>query len=185
VAPGLLHADLQVDPFRRRRTVNAIKLLQQQHREVEQLFQQFESAEEGAPSEKKQIFLQIADALAAHATIEERVFYPSVREDQTEDLLQESVQEHLEIKRLIAELLELEPRNRQFSQKVMRLQAEVMHHVGEEENELFPKVRKLFEREAMEDLGIEMENLMAELMAETGGQPSKRVPAETQAPAQL
>ena len=87
---------------------------------------------------------EIADALAVHATIEERHFYPAVKEKRTEEILFESVEEHLEIKRAIADLLALEAIDETFEAKVKVLQEDVEHHVEEEENQLFPKVERMF-----------------------------------------
>src|SRR5436190_24115541 len=83
--------------------MSAIDMLESQHREVEKLFAAFEKA---SAAKKRDIFLQIADKLAVHATIEEKHFYPAAKNDETEDLLAESVEEHLSVKRLIADLLE-------------------------------------------------------------------------------
>jgi len=120
--------------------MNAIKMLKQQHREVEKLFKQFESAKSAGPRQKA--FEEIADALAVHATIEEKHFYPAVKKAQTEDILLEAVEEHLEIKRVIADLLEMDGGEDQFAAKVKVLQEDVEHHVEEEEGEMFPKCRK-------------------------------------------
>jgi hypothetical protein len=79
--------------------MDALKLLKQQHDEVAELFEEYESLGEDAQSSKQQHFFQIADRLSAHATIEEKLFYPSVKIDETEDLLLEAVEEHLGVKR--------------------------------------------------------------------------------------
>ena len=111
--------------------MNAVKMLKQQHREVEKLFKQLEAAKSAGP--RRKIFNEIADALAVHATIEERHFYPGVKKQQTEEILLESVEEHLEIKRVIADLLEMDSDDDVFEAKVKVLQEDVEHHVEEEE----------------------------------------------------
>jgi hemerythrin superfamily protein len=161
--------------------MNAIKLLKQQHREVEKLFKQLEAAKSAGPREKA--FNDIADALAVHATIEEQHFYPGVKENQTEDILLESVEEHLEIKRVIADLLDMDADDDEFMAKVKVLQEDVEHHVEEEEGELFPKVEKLFDDDALESLGAAMEETAEELRRE--GNPRDAIPGETDAAAPL
>ena len=161
--------------------MNAIKMLKQQHRQVEKLFKEFEAAKSAAPREKT--FTQIADALAVHATIEERHFYPSVKDAQTEDILLESVEEHLHVKRIIADLLEMDAGDEEFQAKVKTLQEDVEHHVEEEETELFPKVEKLFDDEALEAIGSAMEETQAELLRE--GNPREAIPGETDAAAPI
>src|SRR5688572_23550921 len=95
--------------------MDALSLLKKQHREVEELFQKAKSAE---GPEKLQYFLQLADDLATHATIEEKVFYPSVLSGKTEDELLEAVQEHLQMKRILADMLDMEVSDERFDAKL-------------------------------------------------------------------
>ena len=85
-------------------------------------------------------------------------------------------------KRIIADLLEMEPSNPQFEPKVLVLKEQVEHHVEEEEEELFPKVKKMLSRDELDDLGTVMEDLAQELEA---GAPRESVPAETGSAAPL
>jgi hemerythrin superfamily protein len=161
--------------------MNAIKLLKQQHREVESLFKQLEKAKSARP--RKKAFEQIADKLAVHATIEEKHFYPSVKRRATEEMLLESVEEHLGVKRVIADLLELEAGDATFEAKAKVLKDLVEHHVQEEEKMLFPKVSKLIDADELETIGEEMEATMEELLE--NGSPRSAVPSETERAATL
>jgi hemerythrin superfamily protein len=163
--------------------VNAIDLLEQQHREVEELFEEFEDAGEDALKTKERLCREISDALAMHAEIEEKLFYPESKQENTEDILRESVEEHLAVKRLLADLMETEAGDEQFDAKVKVLKEQVEHHVEEEEKELFPKVRKSCSKEELEDLGERMQTLAEELEAQ--GEPSKSIPGQTDSPAQI
>jgi hypothetical protein len=154
--------------------MSAIDMLEDQHREVEELFEDFEEAE---GREKRAIFREIADKLAIHAAIEEKHFYPAAKAPQTEDLLLESAEEHLSVKRLIADLLNLSEKDETFEAKVKVLQEQVEHHVEEEEGELFPKVQKLLDGTMLEALEQEMMATQDEL--ESKGEPSAQVPSET------
>jgi hemerythrin superfamily protein len=154
--------------------MSAIDMLEDQHREVEELFEDFEEAEAG---EKGAIFRELADRLAVHAAIEEKHFYPAAKTSDTEDLLRESAEEHLSVKRLIADLLKLDEKDETFEAKVKVLQEQVEHHVEEEEGELFPKVQKLLDATTLEALEQEMMATQDEL--ETKGDPSAEVPSET------
>ena len=153
--------------------MNAIDLLKQQHDQVEELFEKIENARSG----KEELFDQIADALAVHAAIEEQHFYPATKDARTEDLLHEAVEEHLAVKRIIADLLEMEPDDPQFEAKIKVLKEQVEHHVEEEEKELFPKVRKMHSRDELEDLGVLMQDTAQELKQR--GAPRMQVPKET------
>lgn len=163
--------------------VDAIKLLKSQHDEVEALFEEYEKAE--ADGEKLEIFKKIADNLAAHATIEEKVFYPAAYgegEEDLEDLLREAVEEHLGIKRIIADLVEMQPSDENFDAKVKVLKEQVEHHVEEEEGELFPKAKKELDAADLEVMGAEMEEMFEALVP---GEPRMDVPAETDEAAPL
>jgi hemerythrin superfamily protein len=154
--------------------VNAIDLLEMQHKEVKALFKKIENA---SGEEKRELFEKIADDLAVHATIEEKHFYPATKAARTEELLQEAVEEHLSVKRLIADLLEMNIDDPQFDAKIAVMKEQVEHHVEEEEGELFPKVKKLLSQDELEDLGVVMEDMAEEL--KEGGAPRAAVPAET------
>src|SRR5437899_8934517 len=91
--------------------MDAIELLESQHRDLKALFQKCEMANGEA---KRQLFEKIADALAVHAAIEEKHFYPATRSARSEESLQEAVDEHLSMKRLVADLLEMDPAEAQF-----------------------------------------------------------------------
>jgi hemerythrin superfamily protein len=134
--------------------MNAIDLLESQHREIDGLFSRIGKAK--STKTKRAAFEELADRLAAHAAIEEHRFYPAVRARRTEDILLESLEEHLGIKRVLADLLETRPAHPTFDAKIKVLKEQVEHHVGEEEGELFPKVRKLLDDEELEALGQEM-----------------------------
>lgn len=157
----------------RQKDVNAIDLLESQHREVEELFQQLEDNEDDETAE--QLFIQIADKLAVHAKIEELHFYPAVKERRTEDILLEALEEHLAAKRIIADLLDMDSSDEQFEPKCKVLQEVIEHHVEEEEGELFPKVKKLFSNDELVAIAQEMMATQAEL---EGKDPRLDVPKE-------
>ena len=160
--------------------MDAIDLLMIQHEEAKALFKKIERAED---DEKQDLFERVADALAVHATIEEKQFYPATRNARTEEMLQEAVEEHLAAKRLIADLLEMTPDDPQFDAKIAVLKEQVEHHIEEEEQELFPEVRRMFKADELEDLGVAMEDMAEDLKAE--GAPRESVPAETGSAAPL
>ena len=155
--------------------MDAIKMLKKQHREVEAMFKEIEKAKSAGP--RRKVFEKLADALAVHATIEERHFYPAAKKKQTEDMVLEAVEEHLEVKRLIADLLDLEPSDPVFMAKISVLKEDVQHHVEEEEGELFPKVQKLLDDEELEAVAAAMQETAEDLQDK--GEPRMSVPSET------
>lgn len=158
--------------------MDAIRLLKQQHRKVEELFERFDNEENDQA--KLSLFEEIADSLAIHATIEERHFYPAVRAQKTEDDVEEAYDEHLEVKKLLVDAMGSteEPG---FDGKVAALKGAVEHHVEEEEEELFPRAQKVVTPEGMEAIGQQME-AEAEAMKSTGGA-RKSVKVEVEPPA--
>jgi hemerythrin-like domain-containing protein len=163
--------------------VNAIDLLERQHRDVEELFEEFDDASEGAKKTRERLCQDISDQLAVHSEIEEKLFYPESRQEDTEDILRESVEEHLSVKRLLAEIMEAGIEDSNFGARMKVLKEQVEHHVDEEEKELFPKVRKSCSREELEDLGKRMEQLAEKLMEE--GEPSSKIPGQTDRAAEI
>ncbi len=161
--------------------MNALELLTSQHRDVEETFSLIEATDDA--DGKARAFEKLADSLAIHAAIEEHQFYPAVRANDTEELLLESVEEHLGIKRVIADLMKLEPDDESFDAKLKVLKELVMNHVEEEETELFPQVKNLMGEEQLEELGEEMESEAGQLYAD--GSPRMMIPSETEEPAPL
>ena len=160
--------------------VTAIDLLMDQHREVEERFDDLEEAVSDA--ERKEVCAQLCDQLAIHAKIEETIFYPAVKSEDTEDQLLEAVEEHLQVKRVIADLLELDPSEDRFMATVKVLRDDVQHHVEEEEDELFPKVKKLVAADRLVAMAQEM---MARVVELENQSPRNSVLGETDAPAPL
>jgi hemerythrin superfamily protein len=159
-----------------RNHMNAIELLESQHRDVEKLFDQIEKAK--TPGAKQKLFDHLADSLAVHTTIEEHQFYPAVKAKRTEDILLESLEEHLGIKRVLADLLEIQAKDHTFDAKIKVLKEQVEHHVEEEETDLFPKVRKVLDAEELRALGQTMR--AEQVTLEDKGEPRAAIPSETQ-----
>src|SRR5690606_24925453 len=108
----------------------------------------------------------LADNFMIHSHLEEEIFYPTVFEDKTEEELREAVEEHLQAKRLIADMLEMSPSDEQWKAKCSVLKEDIEHHVEEEEEELFPAVRRLFTKKRMAELGTRLLERYEELEAE-------------------
>ena len=119
--------------------MSAIDLLEEDHREVEEFFEEYEKLENA--SDKQQLALKICMALQAHTMIEEEIFYPAARGAiEKPELIDEAIVEHASAKQLIAEIEDMEPAEELYDAKVKVLQEQIIHHVEEEEGELFPQV---------------------------------------------
>ena len=123
------------------KTQDALALLKEDHRKVEKLFKEFESAK--GDGRKEKLARQICMELTVHTTIEEEIFYPACDGKIEEDMLKEAYVEHDAAKLLIAEIEAGSGKTDDFfDAKVQVLGEQIDHHVKEEEDELFPKVRK-------------------------------------------
>ena len=165
------------------RKMDAIALLKDDHRTVEDLFAQFEKA--SGDGRKEKLARQICLELSVHAMIEEEIFYPACEgKIEDEDLLKEAYVEHDGAKVLIAEILGGEPSDEFFDAKVKVLQEEIEHHVEEEEKRmegLFAQARKA--GLDMDVLGEELAVRKAELTTEfeTSGIPMPKLTTMEQA----
>ncbi|MEP6651785.1 MAG: hemerythrin domain-containing protein [Myxococcales bacterium] len=152
---------------------DAVSLLQSHHRAVSLLFAQIQQAR--AADVKAVLFRQIGDTLAVHAALEEACFYPAVKERRTKGLLLESLEEHLGIKRILADMLDVSVTDPVFDAKLKILRGQVEHHVRDEENLLFPTVRTIFSSDELADLADTMKDELREL---DGTEPRLNVRAE-------
>lgn len=135
--------------------VDAIALLEADHREVDGYFQAYEGLTD--PVEKKALADQICLALKVHALIEEEIFYPAVRaKTGREELIDEALVEHMGAKTLVAQIEAMPAGEGLYDAMVKVLGDQVRHHVAEEEGELFPGAR---------DSGADLDSLGAKLAA--------------------
>ena len=147
---------------------DAIALLKEEHRKVEELFQQFEKAK--GEGRKEKLALEICKELTIHTIIEEEIFYPSIEGKVDEDLIKESFVEHDAAKVLIAEIEAGGPSDEYYDAKVKVLKEEIEHHVEEEEKPkegLFAQTREadVDLKELGERLAARKEALQAEIKA--------------------
>lgn len=141
--------------------MNAIEFLTKQHRQMESALRAVARAE---GKERQDRFGKAADLLMSHVLVEERLFYPAVVAKRTEHVLLESLEEHLSLKRLLADLLALSAGAAEFEPKFHVLHEQAEHHHEEEEEKLFPEVKKLLSDEELQQLGQTMFEMQAELL---------------------
>ena len=136
---------------------DAIMLLRSDHEEVKGLFKQFESAE--GSERKRAIAEQICNELKIHSMIEEEIFYPALRGEIEDDMLDEAVVEHDGAKVLINDIMAGGPDEEFYDAKVTVLQEQIEHHVEEEEmpgEGMFAKAR---------DTDVDLKALLEPMMA--------------------
>jgi len=138
--------------------VSAIELLRQQHREVDGLFQRIKASN---GDERISLLGQVAEALTIHAALEEHFFYPFAREQGVEGLIDESFQDHAEVKQLISEILQVKQTDPRLDELCMRLERMVTEHVGQEEASLLPQVESRANPDELLSMRAEMEEAIS------------------------
>jgi len=146
---------------------DAIALLKQDHKMVSALFEEFAKADE---EEQSAIAQRVCQLLTVHATIEEELLYPAAKQafedDENEDLVNEAEVEHGSAKELIAKIEGMASDDSHFKATVTVLGEYIKHHVKEEENELFPQLRKT--ELDLKDLGARLADRKFALMEQMG-----------------
>jgi hemerythrin superfamily protein len=143
--------------------MNALDLLENDHREVELLFDEFD--ELGNDSKKEELAQMICMALTVHAQIEEEIFYPAARDATGDDeLIDEAIVEHAGAKNLIAEIEEMSAGDELFDAKVKVLGEQMKRHIMEEEEELFPELAQT--KMDLDSVGARLAKRKEELFAE-------------------
>lgn len=137
------------------RDLNATELLRFDHMKVEVLYQRYKMSEDA--DARQELFDQIRSSLEAHMEIEESIFYPACREQGIEiSRVDESLEEHHQVKLLLNEIEQLSLDDERAQAKFRVVMEDIRHHVREEEEELFPAVRKNMSPEQQYDLARRM-----------------------------
>lgn len=148
---------------------DALSMLKTDHDKVRELFKQFEEMmeEEGSEKQKEALVQQVCNEIKLHAQLEEEIFYPAVRAAiDDDDLMDEAAVEHAEAKELIEQIESMRAGDDLFDAKVVVLSEQVEHHATEEEDEMFPKVKKA--KVDITALGLEIMERKRALMMEMG-----------------
>ncbi len=143
--------------------MEATKFLENQHREVEALFEKIEKLGDGGGREKKALFAELAEKIETHAKLEEKLFYPE-GEEIDEDTTLEAYEEHDVVRSLIRKIKRTSVSDDSFMAKITVLKELIEHHVEEEEGEYFPKCRNEMGEVKLRELGEKLEMMNEKLM---------------------
>jgi hemerythrin superfamily protein len=151
--------------------MDAIDLLEKDHRKVETLFQRFNdgggltgvvkrlTGNAASARQKRSLAEQVCSELDVHAAIEESTFYPAIRglrDERLDELLDESLREHGSIKDGVQEVRAALDDESRLGTAMSALQQCVDHHVREEEGEMFPRVTDVMPESERADLGRQL-----------------------------
>lgn len=141
--------------------MDAIEILEQQHKEVKALFKQVEETEDEQQALK--LYQQVSTSLQLHEDLEETLLYPALKKDEdTREITLEAYQEHHVADVLMREIGNLQPGSEAWKPKVTVLQENIEHHIEEEEGELFPMVRQKWSTQRLSEIGQQMQAMMKE-----------------------
>jgi hemerythrin superfamily protein len=148
---------------------DAISLLKADHKKVKGLLEELEKTTERGAKKREKLLSQIDKELEVHTNIEETIFYPAFRDavNKREDreMYFEALEEHHVVKLVLPEIKSTDPGSEPFAAKAKVLKELVTHHAKEEERDMFPEARKVFDKTELEDLGARMQAKKKELMA--------------------
>ena len=139
-------------------STDAIVVLKDDHQQIRKLFRDFQAAGENATTTKGKIATRIIEELTVHTYLENEVMYPEVRKlmPELDDDILESYEEHHVADVLVMELYAMKPDAERFDAKMTVLIENVKHHMDEEEQDWFPKVRKGLSRTTLQEIGARM-----------------------------
>ncbi|MBV8638319.1 MAG: hemerythrin domain-containing protein [Candidatus Eremiobacteraeota bacterium] len=149
--------------------MDAIKLLKKDHRDVDAMFKEAHGLSDGASVSRRKLFDQIADALELHTQVEEKIFYPAVkdaslRDKEAREEVFEAYEEHDNVKAMIEKLRETDAKDETYKAKLQVLEELVKHHVKEEERSFFPQAQELLGADEIEQLGEQIAQAKARAM---------------------
>ena len=155
--------------------MDAITLLEQDHQKVKKLMGEIEKTTERGVKTRQELFNKLVEEVTIHEKIEEQIFYPEVKEHATskqlEELVTESYEEHHFVDIVKAEIAKTPFEAEEWAAKFKVMMENIEHHAfEEEEGKMFPKVRRAFKKDELEDMGARMQELKERLME---GMPSE------------
>ncbi len=133
---------------------NALELIVEDHDEFREKLNRYEEIDPDDHEEKRQLIEELIPAVVRHSAMEEEAFYPFVRSEapELEEMVLEEIEEHHVIEIVMAELEQLEVTNKRFDAKVEVFAENLLHHLHEEEDELFPILRERLSKDQLRQL---------------------------------
>jgi hypothetical protein len=138
--------------------MDAIAMLEADHRKVKELLAELESTTERGVKTRTELFATIKGEMTLHEIIEEEIFYPELKaHPKAEDIVLEGYEEHHVVDLLMGELEALDVSDESWGAKALVMKENIEHHIEEEEGDMFKKARQVFDESELDDLGQRME----------------------------
>ena len=137
--------------------MNAITMLTEDHRDVKRLLDELEPTTERGVKTRHELYGRIKELLSVHETIEEEIFYPALRDHpKTKDMALEGYEEHDVVDSIMGELAATPVDDETWGPKAKVMIENLRHHIEEEEEEMFPAARRVFDADELQELGERM-----------------------------
>jgi hemerythrin-like domain-containing protein len=147
--------------------MDAMKLLEEDHRKVKKLLEEGDKTTEQATKRRTELLNELLMELRIHETIEEEIFYPALEEHaKTKEIALEGYEEHHAVDNIAEELVALDPSDETWAAKFTVMKENIEHHIEEEEGEMFTKARQALDEAELSELADMMESRRNELRAE-------------------
>ena len=137
--------------------MNAIDLLEEDHRKVKKMLAEGEETTERAEVTRSDLYATLRREMETHERIEEEIFYPALKvHPKARDIVLEGFEEHHVVDEIMSELGETDVTDETWAAKFKVMKESIEHHIEEEEGEMFPKARQVFDKDEIEELGDRM-----------------------------
>ena len=138
--------------------MDAVTLLKDDHDTLKKLLNDLDSTTERGVKTREELFTRVRRELEVHEAIEEEIFYPALKEHpKAKDLVLEAYEEHNVVDMVMAEIVDTPYDDETWGAKLTVMKENIEHHIEEEEGEMFPQARDVFERSELQELGDRMQ----------------------------
>lgn len=142
--------------------MDILNLLKEDHQKVAHILEQLTDNTEDAIQSREKLFSQLEEEFLIHANFEEKIFYPTLKnEAPTQDLIEEAYEEHQQVKLLLKQLNEAAFDSEEWIEQLAEIKENIEHHVDEEENGLFPKAKKVLSKKTLAALAEQLKEFKA------------------------
>lgn len=147
--------------------MDIFQILKKDHQKAKELMEKLENTGPRAVTTREKLFMQLKNDLEAHTHGEDVVVYPALRQlDEMEEIIDEAKEEHAEVASLLEEMEDVQEDQEAWASKLTELKKAVLHHVKEEEGEMFKKAKNLLSKEDSQALGKEFQEAKKQAAAE-------------------
>jgi hypothetical protein len=137
--------------------MNAITLLEDDHRKVKKLLAEGEETTERAEKTRTQLYATLRREMEVHERIEEEIFYPALKaHPKTRDIALEGFEEHHVVDEIMGELGQTDVADETWAAKFKVMKENIEHHIEEEEGSMFKGARRALGDEELDQLGAKM-----------------------------